>query len=204
MPFEEVAVSRPVTRRAVVALTIVASTFWSSRAAVAGGGCMHGSPPSDGAGTTVEMVDACFTPTVLHVAPGAEVTFVNRDEGVAHNVVGVGATWGVFDELSFGERASYRFGANGVYLFSCYLHEGMIGAVVVGDGTGAADLSSVARAGRGVSEADAGAEAVVGVAATGGSNRPGAMPVLLTVLALAGLVGIGLSVRARRRSMSAR
>ena len=33
------------------------------------------------------MADACFAPTVLHVDPGDEVTFVNDDD-VAHNVVG--------------------------------------------------------------------------------------------------------------------
>lgn len=190
------------TRLAVVGLTVAASALSSSGAAVAGGGCMHGSPPSDGTGTTVDMVDACFTPTVLHVVPGAKVTFLNRDDGMAHNVIGVGGTWGTLDNLSFGERVTYRFDANGVYLYSCFLHEGMVGAVVVGDGSGAADLGSVDSEGGGISGSGAGVEVAAGVATAGGSNTLATAAVVVMALVSAGLVG--LVVRARRRSMPAR
>src|SRR5262245_43708221 len=76
--------------------------------ASAGGGCMHGTGPTDGEGAVVELVDVCFTPTVLHVAPGTEVTFVNRDD-TTHQVTGVGGTRGTFDELGLGDRVSYTF-----------------------------------------------------------------------------------------------
>jgi plastocyanin len=187
-------------RRAVVALAALASTVLLSGTAVAGGGCMHGSPPTDGTGTTVEMVDACFTPTVLHVARGAEVTFVNRDEGMTHNVVGVGDTWGSFGELSFGEAASYRFDANGVYLYSCFLHEGMVGAVVVGDGSGAANLQSVHAAA--ATDTIPGGSGPAAVATSSGSETR----LATSAVAFLVLVGMGttiLIVRARRRSVPA-
>ncbi len=112
--------------------------------ASAGGGCMHGTGPTDGAGTVVELVDACFAPTVLHVEPGTEVTFANRDATV-HQVTGVGGTWGTFDDVQLGERVTYTFAGDGVYVYSCFLHPGMVGAIVAGsgDGGGAADPASV-------------------------------------------------------------
>ncbi|HKE54410.1 MAG TPA: hypothetical protein VKC55_06540, partial [Actinomycetota bacterium] len=53
--------------------------------AVAGGGC-HGGV-TQGTGDTVEIVDACFTPTTLNIQPGDSVTWVNTDSFV-HNVGG--------------------------------------------------------------------------------------------------------------------
>ncbi|MBA3690569.1 MAG: hypothetical protein H0W82_04040, partial [Actinobacteria bacterium] len=123
--------------RTIIVATLTAGAAvasWSGSAS-AGGGCLHGTPPSEGGGTVVEMIDACFTPTVLHVDPGATVTFVNRD-GMNHQVAGVGDTWGSFTELVPGERVTYTFETDGVYLYSCYLHPGMVGAVVAGSGAG--------------------------------------------------------------------
>jgi plastocyanin len=107
--------------------------------AAAGGGCMHGTPATDGAGTTIAMVDNCFTPTILHAARGDTITFVNRD-GWAHTVTGVGGTWGTLDQLAGGAKVSYTFDQNGVYVFVCFIHPGMAGAIVVGDGSGSAGL----------------------------------------------------------------
>ena len=67
--------------RSVIVATsaaVVAVLSWSG-AASAGGGCLHGTPVSDGTGTTVEIVDMCFTPTVLHVDPGTAVTAPSAD-----------------------------------------------------------------------------------------------------------------------------
>lgn len=108
--------------------------------AAAGGFC-H-SVPTDATGTAVEMKDACFTPTVLHVKPGQAITWVNRD-GFAHVVIGAGGTWGGFDELARGDSVTYRFGAPGVYPYFCMLHPGMIGAVVVGDGSAPGEAGSI-------------------------------------------------------------
>ena len=104
--------------------------------AAAGGGCHRGydQGQTEGTGVTVEMAGNCFGPTVLRVAPGTEVTFVNRDQ-VVHQLDGVG--WTADKLLMSGDRVSRRFDAAGTYPFSYHLHPGMSGAVVVGDGLGA-------------------------------------------------------------------
>jgi plastocyanin len=104
--------------------------------AVAGGGCLHGTPPSVGSGTRVDLAGGCFSPTVISVRPGGAVTFVNRDAD-EHNVVGVGMTWGDPDRiLLHGDRQTFRFAEQGVFPFACWIHPGMVGAVVVGPGMG--------------------------------------------------------------------
>lgn len=128
--------------RALVLLgTLAGTTLWLGfTPALAGGGCFH-TTPTDGTGSTVEIADFCFGPTVVHVEPGAEITWVNRDPA-AHQVIGVGGAWGSFRELAPGSRVAFRFDGNGVYLYSCMIHPGMVGAVVVGDGSGRAGLES--------------------------------------------------------------
>lgn len=130
--------------RTVIIATLAAgaaAVSWSGPAS-AGGGCLHGTPPSEGSGAVVEMVEMCFTPTVLHVDPGATVTFVNRDTE-HHQVAGVGDTWGSFTELVPGDRVAYTFETDGVYLYSCWLHPGMVGAVVAGSGAGSGGLKEL-------------------------------------------------------------
>ena len=106
-------------------------------AASAGGGCRtaYESGPTEAAGTTVVVREGCFTPTVLLVAPGADVTFTNTDV-VVHALHGVG--WGGPDQFAVGASFTRKFEAAGTYPYSCYLHPGMSGAVVVGDGRMAA------------------------------------------------------------------
>lgn len=129
------------TRRAGSAIAI--SIFiWLTMPAVpaaAGGGCHLG--VTQGSGTTVEMVEACFTPTVLYVDPGASsVTFVNRS-GMTHNVTA--NLWGHFDDIPDGDAFRASFSQPGVYPFACSIHPGMSGAIVVGDGTGAGSGETV-------------------------------------------------------------
>ena len=107
-------------------------------AALAGGGCHAGA--TTGEGDTVEMVDACFTPTTLHVDPGAKVTFVNRS-AMVHNVTANG--WGHFDDIDPDGAFTATFADEGVYPYACTYHPGMSGAVVVGDGEGAASGEAV-------------------------------------------------------------
>ena len=129
-------------RSALVSAVIVASlSLGSAPASAGGGGCFHGAAPSDGTGDTVEMTASCFEATVLHVDPGTNVTWVNHDP-FAHTVTGVGGGWGAFTEIANGGSVSYRFDANGVYLYSCLIHPGMVGAVVVGDGSGDAGMTA--------------------------------------------------------------
>ena len=65
--------------------------------AAAGGGCHTGA--TQGTGDTVELVDACPTPTILTIDPGGTVTFVNEDP-FAHNVIG--SAWGHPEDLNQG------------------------------------------------------------------------------------------------------
>jgi plastocyanin len=172
-------------RRAFVATaTILSGMLWmTAPAAMAGGGgggCLHGTPATDGRGTTVEMVDMCFTPTVLHASAGDTVTFVNRD-GFDHTVTGVGGSWGTFDGVRAGDSVAYAFGENGVYVYACLLHPGMAGAIVVGDGSGSPGLEPAS-----VQPADAAdtmATAADAAVANGGGGVSRA-----TVVAVAGLV----------------
>jgi plastocyanin len=164
-------------------------------ASAGGGGCMHGTAPTDGEGAVVELVDACFSPTVLHVDPGAEVSFVNRDD-LDHQVIGVGGSWGSPDVLGLGDRVSYTFADDGVYVFSCFLHPGMVGAIVAGSGTGAAGMG-VGSVGVGTGAAPDGS---VQVAGDGGST----LGALLTGATVGLVLGSGAAAAAlrRRRRMS--
>lgn len=107
----------------------------------AGAGCHRNveQGQTEGKGPTVEMVGNCFGTTVVRVAPGTEVTWVNRDE-IAHRVDGV--SWSVRDDVAGGAQATLRFDAEGTYPYVCVLHPGMFGAVVVGDGAGSASVTN--------------------------------------------------------------
>jgi plastocyanin len=118
-------------RGGLVAAMVVGSTMWAFPAS-AGGGCHGGA--TQGEGDTVAMSKACFTPSVLRVNPGTEVTFVNKDP-VVHNISATG--WGYFEDMAEGEAFTATFDEPGVYPYACTYHAGMTGAIVVGDGTGA-------------------------------------------------------------------
>jgi len=53
-------------------------------------------------------------------------------------VLGANATWGGYDALKKGHEATYEFADAGVYPYVCTWHVGMVGAIVVGNGTGGA------------------------------------------------------------------
>jgi plastocyanin len=112
-------------------ITIALASVLVGAPPAAAGGC--GEPASHGTGTNIEIVDACFGPSLLSIEPGTTVTFVNRDS-FEHNVGGQG--WGRFDSLLRGDRFRARFQEEGIYPFACTIHPGMTGAVIVGDGQG--------------------------------------------------------------------
>ena len=129
----------------VLAIGLAGTAVVTAGPASAGGGCHRGETEGqdEGTGTTVEMRQMCFGPTVLRVAAGSEVTFVNRDE-VAHRVDGVG--WASDLPLAPGARTTHRFDRPGTYPYTCNLHMRMSGAIVVGDGRGAGRVVEVAPA----------------------------------------------------------
>src|ERR1700704_5088337 len=118
----------------LLAVVLAAGTQLTQASPVqAGGGCHSGA--TNGGGTTVEMKNMCFTPTVLRVKLGDSVTFINRDE-MQHTVTGTSGLFGNYDALNTGQSMIYKFTTSGVYAYSCIFHPGMTGAVVVGDGSG--------------------------------------------------------------------
>ena len=100
--------------------------------AEAGGGCHSAGPEvaDTVAGTEVEMVGNCFLPAVLAVDEGATVRFTNYDE---INHVVAGTRWGIAGEIAPGRTADHQFLRRGAYPYSCYLHPGMNGVILVGD-----------------------------------------------------------------------
>jgi len=117
---------------AIVVIIASALVVTAPPAGAGGGGCRRDMErgPSEAEGDTVQMVDVCMSPSVLRVATGATVTFVNRDK-MMHNLYGSGMFAG---ELAPGDSAAFRFDDAGTYPFACTLHAGMVGAVAVGDG----------------------------------------------------------------------
>ena len=128
------------SRRFAFAATLAIATLAvpATPASAGGGGCYSG--VTQGTGTTVFLADACPTPTILQVAPGATVTFTNKDP-FAHNIIG--NQWGHYDDLNQGDTFSATFDAAGVYPYACWYHQGMTGAIVVGSGMGAGNGATV-------------------------------------------------------------
>jgi plastocyanin len=104
----------------------------------AGGGC-HNPDRTEIESTTVAMQDMCIRPGTVHVQPGSTVTFTNHDS-MTHNLYGAGWAHG---DLLPGASATETFADPGTYAFTCTLHPGMVGAVVV-DGPTLITASSAA------------------------------------------------------------
>jgi plastocyanin len=151
-------------------LVAVAATVLAAGAlrASAGGGGHCAEPLAEGAGTAVDMVDACFAPAVLHVGVDEEVTFTNLDP-MAHNVAPAGWGWGHIENIPEGGSFTTTFDEAGVFPYACSLHPGMTGAVIVG---GSADAQP----------------ATIVTDAVGGRGAAGGRPAWW--LAIAGAVGL--------------
>ena len=176
----------------------------------AGGGCHgeDGSVHSEGDATVVRMGSCSFSPTVVHVPAGTEVRFLNTAQ-VDHLVVGESQTWGTPFALVPGKELARTFTEKGVYPFSCPLHPGMVGAVVVGGGdaavlppaaapapaANAADAAPAGNAAPAAPEADRaqGAPAVTAAPAT--QSGPSSAELVVVGVALAAAVIVGLAWR---------
>ncbi|MDQ2966597.1 MAG: plastocyanin/azurin family copper-binding protein [Chloroflexota bacterium] len=103
---------------------------------VAGDPCFHSTTnrpaTTTGATTSVAIADCSFAPTVTVVPVGATVTWKNTSfQG--HEVVGSNLEWGAHDKvLQSGDSIGWTFDKAGVYAYSCMLHPGMTGTIVVG------------------------------------------------------------------------
>ncbi len=132
-------------RRQLIALTLPIVTgallVAGGRPAFAGGGgCFQ--PDTQAAGTTVTLTARCFSPTVLYVQPGGTVTWRN-DDGMRHVVAGSLNTWGSPATLEAGQSTTHRFGTAGIFPYSCPIHYGMNGVVIVGDGKASVPLALI-------------------------------------------------------------
>jgi len=114
-----------------LAVSFLVAMLFPALPALAGGGCRSGT--TQGEGDTVELKDACFTPSILRVDPGDSVSFVNLDD-ITHNVGG--NQWGNFEDLYQGDGFAATFDEAGIYPYACSYHPGMTGAIVVGSGDG--------------------------------------------------------------------
>ena len=113
---------------AVLAISLLSS---AGTATAGGGGCHERPSQAEGSGTVVSITYGCFTPTVLHVAAGANVEFENNDVAV-HALSGVGDAQPIADKLAPGSVATRTFPTEGIYPYYCNLHFGMAGVIVVG------------------------------------------------------------------------
>ena len=173
-------------------LAVLAATVLAAAPASAGGGGCH-RPATEGSGDTLALSELCFSPTVLRVAPGSEVTIVNRDT-INHPLSRPGGEW-AWDGL-IGDRTTVRLERAGTYPFFCYAHPGMVGVVVVGDGRGTGS-GVVEVADNGTTPGAAAAPAEPAAAGSGAGRFPTAWLVLVALAALVGAVA-GTRLAARR------
>jgi plastocyanin len=100
-------------------LAVVAAAFGGNVAA------------SGAAGKTVTLKNIAFSPKKLSISKGAKVTFAFRDDTTVHNVTSAGSK----RFKNIGNRSSgsvsRTFTRAGTYRYSCTLHPGMSGRIVV-------------------------------------------------------------------------
>jgi plastocyanin len=181
----------------VLLLTVVAATVLTAVPAAAGGGGCH-RPATEGSGGTLALTEMCFSPTVLRVGEGSEVTIVNHDP-VNHPLSRPGGEWGW--DGTIGDRTTVRLDRAGTYPFFCYAHPGMVGVVVVGDGRGTgAGAVEVAATGADAAPAPASAAGATAAAEDGGRGTGPFPTAWLVLFAMAALVGalLGTRLAARR------
>jgi plastocyanin len=183
---------------------LLVATIASAPAVMGGGGCHQkeegnassgAGPVDDGATVLVQMALCDFAPTIAEVPVGTTVRFVNTDLA-PHQVTGHRSSWSS-ELLEQGESYAWTFDAAGLYPYSCPLHPGMVGAIMVG---GDADApAAVVDDGTGTGTGGAATSAATGsdTAGSGGGLEPLAA---IGLGAVAGLVVIGLAgAFARRR-----
>lgn len=80
-------------------------------------------PPNE-----VWMTNTAFLPTELVVAAGTTVVWVNTSD-VIHTVT---STDGLFDEvIGVDESFSFTFEETGTFTYTCKIHTGMAGSIIV-------------------------------------------------------------------------
>jgi plastocyanin len=157
--------ARRILALASLALLVI-SAIAAPASVQAGGGCHGdgngGSAYMEADGTTVIRMDVCsFAPTVSRVPVRTTVRFLNTST-IDHAVVGRLATWGS-DVLSPGKEFSQTFDGAGTYPYTCPLHAGMVGAIVVGGDQAAVPAAAGTRQPDNGPTGDVGALALAGL-----------------------------------------
>ena len=85
-----------------------------------------------------ELTDSCFTPTVLHIAKGDSVKWINNDDALHNIVSGTPGNEidGIFSSplLKTGQNFEFIFDLdNSIQPYFCSIHPWMIGYVIVGN-----------------------------------------------------------------------
>lgn len=76
-------------------------------------------------------VGGVYSPAVIHVAPGTQVTWVEHDTHRLHTVTADDNSFGS-KFLSPNQTYTVRFNKPGTYAYHCEVHPGMVGEIVVG------------------------------------------------------------------------
>jgi plastocyanin len=164
--------------------------LWAALAFAAGA-----MPVRAGNGTLVEIADFAFQPAELTITPGETVTWTNLD-GVAHTATATDGSWdtGLLDE---GESGSITFTTPGTYEYRCTPHPSMTGRIIVEAAAPTAAPTAAPATAAPTAAAPASGGAIPDVAMP---RSAGAAPPLLlglTLLALAGLLGVRRAREAR-------
>src|SRR3954470_12440209 len=81
--------------------------------------------------TEIAIDNFAFEPAVLTIAPGTQVTWVNRDEE-PHTVVSAGKEQPFKSQaLDTNDKFSFVFAKPGTYKYFCSVHSHMVGTIVV-------------------------------------------------------------------------
>jgi plastocyanin len=116
----------PARPRRPIAPLLLVLTFTLTACQAGSAASPADTPPVRGV-TTVDAKDLKFLPPAIEVPPGTEVTWRFVDGSVPHNVKGDGFASKTQSRGTF----SHRFERAGDYRYTCDLHAGMDGRVVV-------------------------------------------------------------------------
>jgi plastocyanin len=108
---------------AVAACLLLVMTISESR------GVLAASPEANPPGVEVSIDNFSFTPPVVTVKPGTQITWINRDD-IPHTVV---SNENVFKSkaLDTDDKFSFTLSKPGTYSYFCSLHPRMTAKVVV-------------------------------------------------------------------------
>lgn len=111
-------------------MRLVALGVTAALVAAASTGCERGSSPIVVRIVHRERNAGVYSPSVVRIEAGGEVTWVETDRLLVHTATATAGSFGS-SFLSYGQRYTVRFNAPGVYAFFCRIHPTMRGRVVV-------------------------------------------------------------------------